>query len=283
MSAPRNSRSVGDKRFYDHRGQSVPSVTTILSAINKPALLTWYAKMAAGEAIETLREAGDFAGFMAVLAERQWEAHEATATHRTRHQRKCDFEADALGWLAGAPTRTRDTAGRRGTAVHEAAEADADLDDVPEHAQKAYGSYHQWLADFDPIILVKEGQVFNAEVGYAGSFDLIAAINDSVYLLDIKTSKSVYQETRLQLAAYRYGVVCVIDDEIDVAGTNALSVIERTAILHLTDSGYTLWDVEAGEAEFAVFRNVLRTWNFLAASDKQDVGVVIQATTEAAA
>lgn len=289
MSAPRNARSIGTGRGYDYLGQTVPSVTTILNAIAKPALLHWYAKMASAEALSAIRAVPTTRDVLARLAEEQWLAHEATATHQTRHKKTCDFKVDALQWLAGAPTRTRDTAGKRGTDVHEAAEKDSALDDVPVNAQKAYGSYQRWVQAFDPVILAKEFQVFNAEVGYGGSGDVIADVFMPPYdrryttVIDLKSSGSVYHETRLQLAAYRYGKLCVVDDNVDLLGTAALGQIERAAILHLTDEGYTFWEVQAGPAEFDVFKNVLSTFHFLAANERTDVGVVIQPATEAAA
>jgi len=285
MSAPRNSRSVGRSRWYDFNGLSAPSVTTVLDALPKWSLMTWYASQAAGAAVEALRSEKTTADVFARLAEEQFSSHAETKTHQERHKNKCDFEANAVNWLARAAERVRDAAGDRGTAVHKAAEHDYDVLNVPENARLAYGSYQKWLADFNPDILAKEFQVFRADPyrPYAGSGDLIAEVGGIVYIIDLKTGRSIRHDYRLQLAAYRYGLLCIDGAEIDHHGTDALERIERCAILHLTDTGYEFVEVEAGEAEHETFLTVYDVWSFMERTKDAPVGQIILPPIQAAA
>lgn len=281
--SPRNAETTLAGRTYTFRGQSVPSVTTILKAYPKPGLLWWAAKEAALLVTRTLDAEVTSKKVKQRLMEEAQAAHEATATHQTRHKRTCDFTPDIVNWLAGASTRLRDAAGERGTAVHEAAERDDDLADVPENAKDAYVSYRQWVADYQPVILAKEFQVFDALHGYGGSGDLIAEVNGVVYLIDLKTSKSLHHDMRLQLAAYRYAAECINGDDYDDEAWEALMRVERTAILHLTDEGYGFYEVKAGPDEFDRFLSVKDTYEFTTAVDRTDVGVLVPPAQEAAA
>ena len=283
MSGPRNAETTLGGRTYTFRGQSVPSVTTILKAYPKPGLLVWSAKEAAKLAVAAIRAGKTSKDVLAQLAEDAWHAHEATITHQTRHKKTCDFTPDVVNWIAGAHTRIRDEAGGRGTDVHEAAEHDADLSDVPERAKAAYISYRQWVEDYQPVILAKEFQVFDAAEGYGGSGDLIARVNGSVFLIDLKSSRSIHNDTRLQLAAYRYAQDCIVGDEYDEVANEAKGWVERTAILHLTDEGYSFVEVEGGPPELAMFLHVRDIWEFAAANDdRKGVGVVIKPPARAA-
>ena len=283
MSGPRNAETTLGGRTYTFRGLSVPSVTTILKAYPKPGLLVWSAKEAAKLAVAAIRAGKTSKDVLAQLAEDAWHAHEATITHQTRHKKTCDFTPDVVNWIAGAHTRIRDEAGARGTDVHEAAEHDADLSDVPEKAQAAYLSYRQWVEDYQPVILAKEFQVFDDTDEFGGSGDLIAEVNGSVFLIDLKTSKSMHNDTRLQLAAYRYALICIVGDEYDDEAFVAKDQVERTAILHLTDEGYSFVEVEAGFEEYQRFTDVKRIWEFAAANDdRKGVGVVIKPPARAA-
>jgi len=287
MSAPQNSRQQGSIRLYDYNGRSVPSVTSILSAIDKPALRGWYAKQTAAAALDALLRHELTADVIVALTEEARAAHEATKYHQERHKKTCDFVPNAASWLAGAPTRTRDTAGARGTAVHEAAEKDFDLLDVPENARAAYGSYQQWVAEFEPTILAKEFQVFNGLDGYAGSGDLMGIIPwldpEDVWLIDIKTSRSLFHEMRLQLRGYADGEFCIKGNEVDEEATQTLFRVNRFAILHLTDDGYEFVEVTADGYDSEVFRAALAILNWIGANDGKSIGTIIRAPIEAAA
>lgn len=117
------------------------------------------------------------------------------------------------------------TAGRIGTLTHEMVEAhilsnafgyhekkiDLDKFSTSEKAQAriAYKSYCNWydncLVNGKKSIKFLETEVslVSEKYQFGGTFDAIAEINGKNYLIDFKTSKSIYQEYVIQLAAYR--------------------------------------------------------------------------------
>ena len=236
---------VSDFERYTYRSQNGERVTSVLGVMDKPALRYWYSKMTAADALPRLSKSA-----IQALLDEATAAHETTKYHLERHRKVCDFVPDALKWLAGAPMRTRDEAADRGGAVHGSAEKDAEFADV---ALSAYEQYRQWVADYRPNIIVRERRVFDPEHGYGGTFDLIAEVAGKVYLIDLKTSRYTYHETRLQLAAYLYAELCVDGDVIDMPATYARNRVEACAILHLTDDGYEFLEVEVGDAEWDWF------------------------------
>jgi hypothetical protein len=275
VTSPRNAVLVNGERVYRWRDYEVPSVTSILKAYPKEALIRWAAREVAEGAIAELRCDDRYC-----LSGRDPHLCD-NAQHRPIIRRIWrDGAPDAVAHLKGLPFAKRDAAGVRGTAVHEAAETDADHDDVPENAQKAYAQYRRWVEDYRPNIIAKEFQVFNDWDLYGGSADLIAEVNGVVYLIDIKTSTSLHHDYRLQLAAYRFGKFCIDGDDVDVAASSALNDVTGCALLHLTDDGYEFRDVAAGIAEYDDFLAVKRTYHYIKEWDRQPVGVIVPAIAE---
>lgn len=260
MSGPRNATAeIGSRRHYEFRGKTYPSVTTILS-LGRPKewLGAWAAKTVAETAIGGLL--GGATIEMWEQADR--ELHDATKTHQARHKNKCPYTPSAVGYLKAAPWRLRDAAADAGTARHETFEVMAALaagdrlpDDAPGREQ-----LEAWRDAYRPDILDSEAQVVNTEVGYAGSFDLLARIYGRVTLIDLKTSKlldgqgrrkPVSRDWSLQLAAYRYAQFIFRDDE---AWT--MPPIDDCAVLWVPSDAPEQWmflNVPANGAEFAAF------------------------------
>jgi hypothetical protein len=175
------------------------SVTSALKSLAKPFLIGWAAKMSAECAVEDHALIGEML-------------------------KKKTGKKAALDYVKQA--RFRDSEGKadRGTIVHAAIEAYIEgkpvnkaavqeaLDEkaVPEGLHKAtYGMIEgvmEFLFDFEPEILWSEATVHSRKHQYAGTADLIARvrIGETILpaILDIKTGKSIYNETAMQLAAY---------------------------------------------------------------------------------
>ena len=173
---PRNSTEIGQQRHYTlPNGATVPSVTTILNVLDKPWMGAWAAKMVATEAVDN----------------REWWQDMARDT--------------AISYLKGVPFRKRDEAADFGTAVHEVSEAiAADLPfDIPANAQGHVDALRAWHAIYRPEVLAVETQV--AGDGYGGTFDILARVGGVVYVIDLKTGKSLDPKWRLQVMAYTEG------------------------------------------------------------------------------
>lgn len=199
------------RRVYEIEGRKYPSVTTILSeAYPKPELMGWGAKMAAQAAIEG--------------------RHEGMS------------EREGVNFLQRAPYRYRRLRADNGTRVHEQLEKIL--------APVADGSRPVWWTDVrnDGYImaarafceanllgvLATECRVFSDRFGYAGTVDLMArSKSGKVVMVDWKTSKSIYPDNALQLAAY-----AAADWMIDGKGiVRKVSPPGAAAVVRLEESG----------------------------------------------
>lgn len=166
------------------RRERVPSVSTILAELNKPALVPWAAKKAA-EAVH----------------ERVVNATVADAMHWTTF-------ADELYDLAkNAHRELADDAADIGTLVHDwitTAEdvLTATLPDDPQ-VRPACEAFVAWWRTAGYEMVAAERVVVDERERYAGRFDLLVRDRRGrLFILDIKTSGSVYVEHVLQLSAY---------------------------------------------------------------------------------
>lgn len=154
-----------------------PSVTTILSQIGKGEALKWWA-------------AGEVARYAVELRD-TW--------------LQLDQQA-AIDLLKREPLRSLNRAASRGTDVHAIADHYAQtgkIGEITEH-NGYVDAMRAFFADHQPLPMLAECTVF-AELGYAGSFDMVCrlpALDDRVCILDYKTSKAIYPDTAAQLAAY---------------------------------------------------------------------------------
>lgn len=196
------------RHAYKLDGKRAPGVTTILSGgIPKPALPHWYAKMAA----EYVR----------------------------KHFHDLDPDApDFVKTVAKAPEMDRDKAAARGTDIHNAGEELATTGEVQVTAHAAeVQHYADWLHEWEIKPLLIERPVFSREPRFAGTFDMIATSrfinNGNPTMFDLKTSRSVYGDTALQVAAYT-----MADKYIDKdGGDKLLPHITYAAVVHIRADG----------------------------------------------
>lgn len=98
-----------------------------------------------------------------------------------------------------------------GTAVHDTAEKICngekyDISDEPEEVEKRVETFKDWVEDYEPSVIDTEFVVFCKEHNYAGRADLFALIDGERCLIDLKTSKNIYDQHKVQLMMYRYGL-----------------------------------------------------------------------------
>lgn len=216
MTVPKQARkrSNSGPRTYAWPPQppyefEVLSVTSAINAgLAKPFLTNWAAKLVATEAVEDLEI------ITAMVAKGN--------------------EQDAISHLKSAPYRKRQAAADRGTLVHSALESylagkKPTEEELAEEFKEANVPQKLWtstlrmvnglidfLYDEEPEVLWSESTVYSRTHGYAGTADLIAnmTIGGSrvPVILDVKTSKAIYDETALQLAAYANADFVGMDD-----------------------------------------------------------------------
>lgn len=171
------------------------SVTTIIGALDKPALVPWAANMTAEEAVRVYRR------LPSMIEE--------------------DGPEETAKWLASArfrkPKGQKHTASEMGTAVHDALEKLAITGERPTDIDPAVIPYldqfTRWAQKAQPEYLAAEMTVYDTRYGYAGTLDAIAVLRGERLIMDYKTTskpdepkkvQGPYGEAALQLAAYRY-------------------------------------------------------------------------------
>lgn len=196
------AKSAHDGEYEIEPGVYVPRVTKILDCINKPALIGW-ARTTARD--NTIREAGALWGmskaqnadaFMAALKKRMtWSAltagtEDAADIGTLLHLRvEAEMRAE-LGESVRIPDLPKTW-------------VDAVGNESPHPVLNAYEQYQAWRAAHTVVPKRAEVRVVSRLLGAAGTVDLFADVDGVLSILDYKTSKNVYPEYKVQLAAYR--------------------------------------------------------------------------------
>ena len=241
-----NQGSLGGSTYqHPHTGQQVPSVTTISGLIDKPHLVPWSAKLAAEFAADNAEEILGLTDRDLRVACIKAGAEKARAVGR-------DLGSSAHNAIEGL------TLGRMTMA------------DVPEDVQHHVAGWSAWVREFVASFLLVEATVWSHRYGYAGTLDAVVTLKDGrVCLVDYKTSKDVYTEAALQLAALRFAD-CVVSTD----GEFAMPRIDCCAVLHLpapvlTKTGkqsirgkWSFREVTADAEDFEVFLALQRAYQW---------------------
>lgn len=210
----------------------VISVTSAKDNYPKPWLTGWAVKMTAERAVDKY----DLLGKMIQADER-----------------------DALKWLKGARYSSSEAKADRGTIVHSALESylagrpidreavQAALDEkrVPRSLHRgAFGMIDgllQFLDDKEPEVFWSESTVYSRKHGYAGTPDIIARLSIGgsrvPAIVDVKTSKDIYDDTGLQLAGYAKADFVGLDDGTEVPLIPTGEPIDYGVVVRPTASG----------------------------------------------
>ena len=213
--------------YYEIDGQFLPSVTTVLKVLNKPALINWAAKQ----------------GALAVLTDPvKYSTPEAAA--------RAIYEID-------------DVAMKRGSDAHKVAElyADAIIAGTADSFKSGNPYFKSIKAFFDtmrPEIIYREVRLVNMEQGYAGTADLIAKVGSKTFVIDYKSSKGVFPEHHLQVEAYRQATMIILED-----GTRITQhpIADAGAVVLLKADGTFGWVETAGDHIAFLAAMILFTWS----------------------
>jgi hypothetical protein len=221
----------GKGRHYRHpkTGKLVPSVTNVLGVLNKPALPRWAAKVVAEQAV----------------------AMRASLPNLD--------PTEAVDMLKAAPWRSSSRAANRGTTIHAYLEArlnHLEPEILDGEARQYQQAADEWLDYWAPDVIATELTVFDAE--YAGTGDLWCRIGEDVCILDFKTSKAIYPEAALQLAAL-WGCRDTAEGYAPhyfETGPNALYVVR------IGMDRFETKQVADPEACLSAFRSLLEVWQW---------------------
>lgn len=241
-------------RFYSIDGDLVPSVTHILTAINKPALVPWAAKQeresctaAAAALYEDLQATGQKFPASWYLTE----LHARLGTVKA-HQRTLEKAGD----IGGEAHRAIEWILR--TAI--GAEAGAQpLISAP--AAIAVKAFQAWAVSVQLKPVLIERIVYSKVHRYAGTIDLLARVRGVLTQVSLKTGKAIYAEAFLQEAGYSAALV-----EMGYREPEAAIVIRLPKVA--TDPGFEVVDVPNRAALFPVFLATRALWEWTYAQEQ---------------
>lgn len=243
-----NVRLNGDTAF-------LPSVTNVLGSNAKPGLTWW----AAGEvATFVLSQPGDVQELVEQAAKAEAEGErvcKACGKPTNNYLSSNDWWMHRVcekAWkeLRKQPFVKRDKKADLGSHVHDLIERHVLGTPVdPADYGEAAGHVASWLRfveKHEPVFQMSEASVFNLQYGYAGTLDLIVDVGGSRWLVDVKTSPKVYEDHRIQLAAYRYAESIYIGPREIVD----MPEVDDTAVLLITEEKYAFKPVVADRDTF---------------------------------
>lgn len=215
----------------------LPSVTTVLKAEAKGALVQWAADQTAAWAVANWEKLGTMSesrgvGFLRYF----W--------NRTPKGEPLSKENELLGYH----TMVLDDASELGDAVHEWIECDLSGDPCPvdvlsmgSRFWECVAAWNEFKSQHEIVYHRTEITVWNDRadgLGYAGTFDLLLEIDGELTLVDIKTSRGLYSSTWMQLAALYNAPVMLEEGEdgVDnfIIGWNL--PIKKLAVIHVRPS-----------------------------------------------
>lgn len=186
-----------------------------------------------------------------------------------------DGRDEAIRYLKGAPWRTRNKGGQRGTKVHKWAELLAKGETiVPEGDEEPYvDRFLEWWDEWDvrPVELPNgdlavELCVVNVEHQYGGTLDLVAELagwhpdgSSAVVAVDYKSGKGIHPETGAQLTAYVHAPEYLpkADGSEGVRPLAELG-IEGAVTVHLQPDHATTYPVDVSDARYLDFRYIVQ-------------------------
>ena len=164
---------------YFFNGDPVPGVTSILRVIDKPALMPW--------AIGVTRDywlAQVNAGRTdyAKIHKESWNANKKISKDAADIGKQVHLYAEMFFKKQPLPELTTDS------------------------AKRGVEAFHKWLEAHKVEVVASERLVFSKEHYYGGTCDFVAKIDGVLAVGDIKTSKGIFPEMRLQTAAYQHAM-----------------------------------------------------------------------------
>ena len=285
MTSPKHAQSTDQGRYYSHpvTGEQLVSVTNVLStAVAKPALVPWAAKVTAEKSLDLLP------------------AHVAAALlplcNPKRVADECGRCTDCLVKTAKREVNlVKEKASDLGTRIHHHAEAHVtgaqvvDDDEVTPYL----GQYLRFLDDFEVDLTrdveAAELTVANPKLGLAGTLDLLLWLRldgrtpdgtvrqlpddkRALWLVDIKSSATkpahtVYPEMALQLTALKNATEMWLPDDTVAP---MVTGIKGCAVLNLRTNDYALIPLPTGTPEWTAYKGLLAGTKWLHGEHTKD-------------
>lgn len=183
---------------YIIEGQIPNGVTSVLQAINKPALISW----GVGQAIEYVK------------------SRIVPGVSLDEIEIKNMLEDAKKNWR-----KQRDSAADVGKLVHTWCEqyikGQSPETPVNPLMLSCVNAFLKWNETHKPKWMETERIVYSKLHKYAGMLDAIAVINDQQFIIDFKTGSGIYPEYSYQLAAYQKALN---EEGLEIAGRICLNI-----------------------------------------------------------
>jgi len=256
-------RDTKSGRFYNKedelsvltRTHDFPSVTEILRAVSKPALVPWAVNMERAAVTEAAR---DLYLDAAVLPKpMSGDAFTASLGIRLGEVKRHTKEVERAQETGTQAHHLIEWASRKAIGQEVGPEPK-----VREEALWAYMAWEDWVKQHRVRPIRIEQQVWSRRYGYAGTMDLLAEVDGELSLVDYKTGKAVYEESYLQNVAYQVALAEMGH------GTPTRGYIVRLPKL-TSDPAFEVVSVPPVSELFPVFLAVCEVWKWWWAADQR--------------
>jgi len=238
-----------DHRYYFNGEGPLPSVTTILEVISKPAVGIFKAKEAARAVLS------DPDRFVVQLDDPTFQSG----------------MDERIKWALEESDKARDRAAELGSSVHlladllGAQENDSKGFQISDSEKPYLDAYNDFLGHYGRSNIVSSEHMVWSLDGYAGTYDQLMMIDGELWLIDIKTSgKGPYPEWGLQLAAYAWAHWIIVPGQRQ---PHQMPAVTRFGVLHLRpdlypDTGWRLIEYPCTSRDYDAFLSALDLWKW---------------------
>ena len=219
-----------DSKLHSYKvgDEIIPSATKVLDIISKPALVPWALKVGAN------------------WLEKNFFFDEDASSKKTKvYKSRMALDPLIKGMKSAYRSKSQDAL-NIGNITHEWVEGainwkleGGDIPQMPkqEEAVNSIGAFKDWVSQNVVEWKSSEEKLFHRKYRYAGTVDARAIINGEYCVIDWKTSKAVYPEYHLQVAAYAKAVEDIHGIPVDATyilrcdkATGRFEAVRSTAI-----------------------------------------------------
>jgi len=261
MALKQVTQKSGSRHYETPDGEKYPSVTTILGAIGKPALINWAAKVERELVIEAA------ANLYIDSPNGNTPKMNRTAYITSLRSRIGTTKAHQKELAKAAEIGSETHARIEWTIRKQLTSKPGPEPVISEKALWAFMVWEDWAKEhkFKPLLI--EQMLYSKAHGYAGTMDLLAEMEIDgekvLALVDWKTGKAIYNEALLQNAAYVHALLEMGHAEPPLTGL--VVRLPKTETDDKPEMRVIPW--ETHDKLFDVFLHVKELWTWLRAQE----------------
>ena len=227
----RSSGHGGSGYKHPLTGQVVPGVTTVLKKLDKPGIVQWAVDNTAAYAV---------ANIDGLLNRTEEQGYGFLRWYWKRDPLQGDQD-DIRNFSNGV----LNDAANLGTMMHDwvAADHDAqpypDVTFAPEYFWEMVAVWDEWKAEHDVKPLFTETTLWSEQYGYAGTADGLWVVDGVTTMVDVKTSRNVWDEHLMQLSALGACDYALVENDKGEWEEIPVPDFSQYALLHIRPSDTT--------------------------------------------